>query len=55
VRAPLAALGRVWREHALGGKAGGQPVTGGVVAMEAEALARAYAADSLAQARFRLL
>ncbi len=50
VRSPLAALGRVWREHVMG-----KPVTGAVVAMEADALARAYAADSLAQARFLLI
>ncbi|MDE2334658.1 MAG: hypothetical protein KGK10_08980 [Rhodospirillales bacterium] len=50
VRSPLAALGRVWREHAMG-----KPVAGAVVAMDPDALARAYAADSLAQARFRLV
>ena len=49
VRSPLAALGRVWRDHAMG-----KPVAGAVVAMSPEALARAYAADSLAQARFCL-
>ncbi len=49
VRAPLAALGRVWRDHAMGKK-----VAGAVVAMDPADLARAYAADTLAQARFVL-
>lgn len=49
VRSPLGALGRVWRDHAMG-----KPVTGAVVPMPPEDLARAYAADSLAQARFAL-
>jgi hypothetical protein len=49
VRSPLAALGRVWRDHAMG-----KPVTGVVVTMQPDELARAYAADSLAQARFLL-
>ncbi len=49
VRSPLAALGRVWRDHAMG-----KQVTGAVVAMDPADLARAYAADSLAQARFLL-
>jgi hypothetical protein len=50
VRSPLAALGRVWRDHAMG-----KPVAGAVVAMPPKELARAYAADSLAQARFLLV
>jgi hypothetical protein len=49
VRSPLATLGRVWRDRAMG-----KPVTGAVVVMEPGQLAQAYAADSLAQARFRL-
>jgi hypothetical protein len=49
VRAPLAALGRVWRDHAMGKK-----VAGAVVAMDPADLARAYAADTLARARFVL-
>jgi hypothetical protein len=49
VRSPLAALGRVWRQHAMG-----ERIQGVVVPMEPEALARAYAADQIAQARFRL-
>lgn len=54
VRSPLVVLGRVWREHAMGKRAGGVPVTGVVVPMAPEELARAYAEDALAQARFRL-
>lgn len=50
VRSPLAVLGRIWRDHAMG-----KPVSGAVVAMDPAALARAYAADSLAQARFILI
>lgn len=50
VRSPLAVLGRVWRDHAMGKK-----VTGAVVVMDPDALARAYATDSLAQARFTLV
>lgn len=49
VASPLALLGRVWRDHAMG-----RNVTGAVVAMAGDDLARAYAADIMAQARFRL-